>query len=287
MPNIIIQRLHSAGNSQPSFMQGLALGVTIIAVIFAAYLYWTKSQLKAPVNDTGNQDQPTASEPSPQVVDSDTPAIDTIYSTDKDKADETALTEAQAKEKLSEISAHSIIQGWISNAEMLRKTVAITDNIAQHKLPKKDLSMFTPKQKFPVLAEGKQFLLDTAGYERYNSIAEGIASLDAKLSVQVFQAFEAVLQTLYEELGYTNKTFRSTLLTAIENILKAPIIHEPIYLVQPKVYYQYADPELEALSTIDKQMLRMGPVNTLLIQEKLTEIAALIKNLPTDSTKTP
>jgi len=39
--------------------------------------------------------------------------------------------------------------------------------------------------------------------------------------------------------------------------------------VQPKVFYRYADDELEALSALQKQVLRMGPGNVKRLQTYL------------------
>ena len=91
---------------------------------------------------------------------------------------------------------------------------------------------------------------------------------------------EPKIQSFYDELGNANKSFRSTFIDAINNIKNAPVIHDPIILVRPKIYYKFADPELESMSTLNKQFIRMGPVNTLLIQDKLNDIASLIKKLP-------
>ena len=54
---------------------------------------------------------------------------------------------------------------------------------------------------------------------------------------------------------------------------RAPILEGPIPLVRPSVRYEFADPSLEARSALHKQMLRMGPRNTRLLQRKAGELA--------------
>ena len=44
-------------------------------------------------------------------------------------------------------------------------------------------------------------------------------------------------------------------------------------LVRPVVMFEYADPQLESLSAVQKQLLRMGPDNSRAIQAKLGEMA--------------
>ena len=92
---------------------------------------------------------------------------------------------------------------------------------------------------------------------------------------------EKYIPYIIQEINNTNNPIEvDGLLKAINNIKKVPVIHDPIILVRPKIYYKFADPELESMSTLNKQFLRMGPVNTLLIQDKLNEIASLIKKIP-------
>ena len=43
-------------------------------------------------------------------------------------------------------------------------------------------------------------------------------------------------------------------------------------MVQPKVYYQFADPNLESLKPLQKQLLRMGPQNLARIKSYLTQV---------------
>jgi hypothetical protein len=59
---------------------------------------------------------------------------------------------------------------------------------------------------------------------------------------------------------------------ALDNLLDAPDINEPIKLVQPKVMYEFADPALEARSAGQKIMIRMGSENAAKVKAKLREI---------------
>jgi len=58
--------------------------------------------------------------------------------------------------------------------------------------------------------------------------------------------------------------------------------------VQPKVFYEYADPKLEVLSAGQKILLRMGSANAEQIKAKLREIRqALTRVSPRAAMKTP
>jgi hypothetical protein len=58
---------------------------------------------------------------------------------------------------------------------------------------------------------------------------------------------------------------------ALAEIITAPVIEENVSLVRPSLYYKFADSNLEALNPVKKQMIRMGPDNTRIIQQKCRE----------------
>jgi hypothetical protein len=61
--------------------------------------------------------------------------------------------------------------------------------------------------------------------------------------------------------------------------LAAPVIEGRIALVRPTVNYKFADQKLEALSPVRKQMIRMGPENTRIIQNKVRMLVEELVNL--------
>jgi hypothetical protein len=50
----------------------------------------------------------------------------------------------------------------------------------------------------------------------------------------------------------------------------------PIELVQPRVFYEYKDHDLESRSAGQKLLLRMGPDNAAVIKAKLRELRSAI-----------
>ena len=69
-------------------------------------------------------------------------------------------------------------------------------------------------------------------------------------------------------------------MAVIDHLLATPQPPEPLALVRPKVFWEYADPELEALSAGQKLLLRMGHENAALVRARLRELRALIVGAP-------
>ena len=77
----------------------------------------------------------------------------------------------------------------------------------------------------------------------------------------------------YRQLGDPEGEFDPTLTRALVELLRTPVVDGRIALTRKSVDYQFADPALESLSGAERQLLRMGPRNVRLIQQKLREIA--------------
>jgi hypothetical protein len=159
---------------------------------------------------------------------------------------------------------------WITTDEALRKLVVVIDNIADGKVARKYISIPKPKQPFKVNIEGKREYFQATTYDRYNHYIDIFDSMDVDLMAATYRHFLPLLEQGFAELGYPNRTFHSTVMRALDVILDAPIIQSgELELTHTSVLYKYADPKLERLSDVHKQILRMGPRNTAIAQRKI------------------
>jgi hypothetical protein len=95
----------------------------------------------------------------------------------------------------------------------------------------------------------------------------------------VYERLYPLFQQAYEDLGYPGKYFNDRLVETIDDMLQAPEVAAPIQLVQPKVFWEYADASLESRSAGQKLLIRMGPANARLIKAKLRDFRAeIVKN---------
>lgn len=165
--------------------------------------------------------------------------------------------------------------------EQIRKTIFSINDIAQGlRPPLKHLREIPFTQPFSVTQEGGGIYMSTQGYHRYDEIAQAINSIDTRGAVALYKKYLPLFQSVFSEFSYPdNYQVLDSIKAATGKVLQAPVITEKIQLVRPSVRYKFADPELEKLSALDKQMLRMGPDNTRLIQNKMRELVqALIEN---------
>jgi len=121
-----------------------------------------------------------------------------------------------------------------------------------------------------------RYLLRTENFDRYDSLVYLLQTADLELVVATYRRFYPLLQESYRRLGYPKGYFNDRVVEVIDHLLMTPEPDEPIRLVRPHVLYEFADAELEALSSGQKLMLRMGSDHTATVKQVLTRLRALI-----------
>jgi hypothetical protein len=174
------------------------------------------------------------------------------------------------------------------------KTVAeflVPENIVRHivvtvdNLPRKKVAVeLRPVKPTPgataVSTQGDVTTLGTANFERYAPLIKVVQSTDVGTITAVYFRLYPLFQQAYEDLGYPGQYFNDRLVEVIDDLLRTPDITGPLEVRQPKVFYEYADPKLEALSAGEKLLLRMGPSNEAIMKAKLRELRRSIVNRP-------
>jgi hypothetical protein len=121
---------------------------------------------------------------------------------------------------------------------------------------------------------------NAARYRPYVALAESVDS--AKL-VEAYVRLYPLFQQAYRELGYPEGYFNDRLVQVIDHLLEAPEIKGPVSVVQRKVLYEYADPELERRSAGHKILIRVGPENAARLKAKLRELRSELAKEPPQS----
>ena len=177
---------------------------------------------------------------------------------------------------IDELPGSSRFTSWFGEEEVLRKLVVVIDNIAQGKVARKHIAVPKPTAKFPVNQDGVKAFVDPQGYQRFDRYVDIFIQLDPKLALSLYQYYRPLLEQAYSELGYPKGNFDQRLRQAIDQLLETPDEADAAELTRTTVMYKYADPTLERLPAIQKQLLRMGPRNVELIKKQLKRYQALM-----------
>jgi len=146
---------------------------------------------------------------------------------------------------------------------LIRRFVVTVDNLPRQKLPQQDRLVAAVPGKFVAAQAGGEdvYVLSDANYARYAPFVRLAESVDLKQLVTLYTEYYSLFQQAYGELGYPDSYFNDRLVEVISHLLAAPELQGPVKLVRPKVFYQFADPDLEKLSSGQKILIRMGPEN--------------------------
>ncbi len=161
---------------------------------------------------------------------------------------------------------------WLKQEDLVRRFAVVVDNARVGDYPRKQLGFLTPTDKFPVQLQGDQIYLDRDGYHRFDTSVDVAISVDPQRAAALLRTLSPLLVESLKELGVTDPDPAAAMREGIELVLATPDVEGNIELVQPKVYYLFADPKLEALKPLQKQLLRMGPQNLARIKSYLMQI---------------
>jgi hypothetical protein len=177
------------------------------------------------------------------------------------------------------------VEQFLVQENIVRHIVVTIDNLPRKKVAV-DLRPVKPTPGETVTSnQGDTTTLGASNYARYAPFIHLVETTDPKTLASVYFHLYPLFQQAYEDLGYPGRFFNDRLVEVIDHLLAAPEPQGPIELVQPKVFYQFADPKLEDLSAGQKLLIRMGPANERNLKEKLRDFRAeLVKSGPGEGT---
>ncbi len=172
------------------------------------------------------------------------------------------------------------LAGWVNTDQLIRKYVLIANDFSQGLRLEKHMRFLKPEQPFIADQDDAGLFIATKSYQRYDKLAAAIDAMDVKATLAAYKKFRPLMMQVFTGFSYPEQYHLEDIFTkAAAEILAAPVIEGRIALVRPTVSYKFADKQLEALSPVRKQMLRMGPENTRIIQNKVRMLVEGLVNL--------
>jgi hypothetical protein len=180
-------------------------------------------------------------------------------------------SDALIRQLVASFSSHPQLASWLATPDLVRTFVAIVDKVAIGASPAKNAAFARPKQPFQVSGSGAAIQISQASYDRYNTLATVIDSVNIDGAAKAYARIKPLCEQAYRDLGYPDGDFDKKMSLAMARLLDTPVPEGPVGLRATSVAYQFADPDLESLSSPQKQLLRMGPRNMRIVQAKLRE----------------
>ena len=185
-------------------------------------------------------------------------------------------SDAAMVEAYRELFGADALARWFNLANPVRHLVATIDNAGREKMAVKQRPIKPVPGVFRVEGDEERAVIHPDNDRRYAPYVRLAEALDLERLMALYARFYPLFQQAYEELGYPDAYFNDRFVDVIDLLLATPEPREPVVLVRPHVLYEYADPELEALSAGQKVLIRIGPENAARLKARLRELRTLL-----------
>ena len=173
-----------------------------------------------------------------------------------------AASDDLMREQLAAAGVGPELAALDGSENLLETSAALIDGFSRGIVLRKLLPVARPAEPFTVQQRGGRTFMNPASYRRYDKYAQAIAAVDTGVLVENFHRLRPLYEQAYVQLGLKPEEFDNAVIRMLDRIIATPEIEQPIELTRKSVMYRYADPQLEQLSAVQKQLLRMGPDNT-------------------------
>ena len=221
---------------------------------------------------------PVVQAPAPEQPAATAPKIEYPIEPARDALPPIALdaSDAPLRDALAHLFKGNQLPEFVQPMNLIRHIVATIENLPREKAAPRLLPVRPTPGALSTVSAGESFVIAADNSARYAPVMAVVQAVDTKQLVAVYVRFYPLFQQAYRELGYADGYFNDRLIAVIDHLLATPDVKAPIALVQPKVLYRYADPELEALSSGQKTMIRVGPDNAAVLKAKLRAVRGAI-----------
>ena len=181
--------------------------------------------------------------------------------------------DAIVRQLVVKLSSHPAALAWLSTTGLIDNFTVATLNLSEGKTPVRHWSALKPKEHFAVTKTPRGMRLDPRSYRRYDRFTAAIGGLDPAGTARLYLTLKPRITESYRNLGFPEGDFDRVLERAMATLLATPPIPADIALNEKVLSYKFIDPDIEALPSAQKQLLRMGPDNMRIVLTKLREIA--------------
>ena len=166
------------------------------------------------------------------------------------------------------------LDALLTNEALIEKFVATIDNLPRGHVAERIRPVGRLSDNFTVERgnEPGVYLLSAENFERYRLLVDTIVFANTDSIVDAYRRYYPLFQEAYVGLGYPDGYFNDRVVEVIDHLLATPEPAGAVMLVRPHVLYEFADPELETLSSGQKLMLRMGGDNAARAKRALAEL---------------
>ena len=193
-----------------------------------------------------------------------------------------ARSDGRVRELATErsLAEAAVVRRGLATGGLVREMAGAMLEISEGRTPRKRLLFLAPARPFTTESarpdsSGDAPRISAQSYRRYDGLVDAFVALDARTVVTLYRQLEPLFDQAYADLGVPDGDFDEVVGAALSVVQSTPVAPPGQELTRRTVGYSFADPRLEALPAVQRQILRMGPRNTERVLAKLRELEDL------------
>ncbi|HEX6721700.1 MAG TPA: DUF3014 domain-containing protein [Burkholderiaceae bacterium] len=189
------------------------------------------------------------------------------------------------RQALIDTLGQSPVLRFVQTEDFSRRFVVTVDNLARGHAAPALWPLNTTPGRFSVSGgDGELRNIAAENARRYTPLVQWVASVDARRAAELYARMYPQLQKAYEENGYPGRYFNDRVVEVIDHLLATPEpapgaplvqlteVKGSVPSTQPWLRYEFADPQLQSLSSGQRILLRVGPQHREVLKAKLAEL---------------
>jgi Protein of unknown function (DUF3014) len=255
----------------------VALAAVLVVSVVAMWLWSTAAERQPPMP------APVAKAPPPREQSPPAEAAASATVQYPVASDDKPLEAHEIPLALGRLLGTKAVTSFLQVDDFPRRFAATVDNLAREHSPSMAWPVLPAPGRFLVEERAEGTVIAAENAARYTPMVLLAGTIDVPAAVRLYRRMYPLLQHAYRELGFGQRYLNDRVIEVIDVLLATPGAPEfprlellpvrgPVPSLQPWLRYQFADPELEALSAGQKILVRIGPVNQRRLMSKLVEL---------------
>ena len=252
------------------------IGVVAVGALFLTGVLPQSEQVPAPPPTIVPEPEPELADP---VENTPAPAPETpvieeapVPAPTQDPLPKLDESDDDVRDAVADIPLGNAGQQYLMSSNVIERGTSMVYLLVQGEVPYKLLPIARPKEAFPIADDGTQVTVSAEGFARYDALAQWLMSLDVEALAAALARFTPLFREAWSYYGEEAEAFDYAVISALDMVASTPDVDlAGARLVRKEAVWLYADPAIEGLPAIQKQVLRMGPDNAAIVKDKASQ----------------
>lgn len=190
----------------------------------------------------------------------------------------TEEADSRARTSLEDLTDEPEWEAWLAEKDLLRRFVGAVAALDAGESARSSLPFLAPQTPYQVreLEDGRT-VIDPETWSRYDALGRVINAMPVEEALRAYREVKPLLQQFYREGAPPGARFDAALDRVLARAIALPLPEAETELIAEGGVWAYADPQLESLTTAEKQFLRLGPDILRTLQQKATRMRAELR----------